>query len=178
MALYASSVEYGLHCLLFLVSPSGSTKTNVADVATFQGISPAFVAKLFLKMKKAGLLTASEGAGGGYLLARPPEEITVWDVVSALEGDKTLFKCTEIRLNCTLFGTSPPVWAQKGFCSIHAIMLEAEHHMRQTLDSYTLADLVHRIERKAPKDFPNQVNAWFERRRARPRGNHSYRKMR
>lgn len=176
MALYASSVEYGLHCLLFLVDGSGSIKANVSDLATFQGISPAFVAKLFLKLKKAGLVIASEGLGGGYRLAHPPEEITVWDVVSALEGDKTLFTCTDIRLNCTLFGTSPPVWAQKGFCSIHAVMLEAEHRMRQILKRYTLADLAHQVERKAPKDFPNQVNAWFERRRAHPRGKSSSRK--
>lgn len=175
MALYASRVEYGLHCLLFLVSRSGPMKANVADLAKLQGISSAFVAKLFTKMKKAGLVTASEGAGGGYILARAPEEITVWDAVSALEGGKALFKCTEIRLNCALFGTSPPAWAKKGVCSIHAVMQEAESRMRQTLDAYTLADLAHQVERKAPKGFLNEVNTWFERRKASP-GERHYRK--
>lgn len=150
-------------------------KANVADLAKLQGISSAFVAKLFTKMKKAGLVTASEGAGGGYILARAPEEITVWDAVSALEGGKALFKCTEIRLNCALFGTSPPAWAKKGVCSIHAVMQEAESRMRQTLDAYTLADLAHQVERKAPKGFLNEVNTWFERRKASP-GERHYRK--
>lgn len=167
MALYASSAEYGLHCLLLLVSDSGSIKANVADLAKLQGVSPAFVAKLFTKLKKAGLIIATEGAGGGYMLARPAAEITVWNAVVALEGDKALFKCTEVRLNCALFDTLPPAWAKRGVCSIHAVMQEAESRMRQTLDAYTLADLAHQVRRKAPKEFHQEVNAWFERRKAR-----------
>ncbi|MHC9062503.1 RrF2 family transcriptional regulator [Nitrospira sp. CMX1] len=177
MALYASRVEYGLHCLLYLVGPSGPIKANVADLAKLQGISPTFVAKLFTKMKKGGLVTASEGAGGGYILARPPAEITVWDAVVALEGSKGLFKCTEVRLNCALFGASPPAWAKKGVCSIHAVMQEAERRMQQTLDAYTLADLAQQVERKAPKEFLNEVNTWFERPKIRP-GEHLHRKKR
>ncbi|SPP64150.1 RrF2 family transcriptional regulator [Nitrospira lenta] len=163
MALYASSVEYGLHCLLFLVGRSGPAKTSVADLAQLQGLSPSFVAKLFTKLKKAGLVIANEGAGGGYELARPAERITVWNVVEALEGKKALFKCTEIRQSCALFGSSPPAWATKGVCSIQAVMQEAEGRMRETLRAHTLADLASRVERKAPNEFLVGVNAWFER---------------
>lgn len=47
-----------------------------------------------------------EGAGGGYRLVRPPAEISVLDVVQALEGNKPLFQCNEIRSNCAVFGAS------------------------------------------------------------------------
>jgi len=166
MALYASSIEYGLHCLLLLAGRSGQAKANVADLAMLQGISPTFVAKLFTKLKKAGLVVANEGAGGGYELARPAERITVWDVVEALEGNKALFKCTEIRQKCALFDNSPPTWAKKGMCGIHAVMREAEHRMQQALSTHTLAELAHQVERKAPNAFISGVNAWFDRRKS------------
>lgn len=165
MALYASSIEYGLHCLLLLVGRSGSNRANAADLAELQGVSPSFVAKLFTRLKMAGLVVANEGAGGGYQLARPADRITVWDVVEALEGNKSLFKCTEIRQKCALFDDSPPAWARKGTCGIHAVMREAELRMRQVLSAHTLAELANQIERKAPNSFIEGVNAWFERRK-------------
>ncbi len=62
----------------------------------FQGISPSFVAKIFPKLEKAGIVRSSEGVRGGYLLARAPEEISVLEVVDAIEGRKPLFDCQEI----------------------------------------------------------------------------------
>jgi len=161
MALYSSSVEYGLHCLLFLVDSSGAARASSLDLAEFQGISPSFVAKLFGRLKAAGLVTAIEGAHGGYQLARRAEDITVLDVVDALEGDKPLFQCKEIRRNCALFADSAPSWATKGLCSIHAVMREAESLMKQSLANHTLADLSERVQRKAPKTFSIDANAWF-----------------
>ena len=166
MALYSSSVEYGLHCLLYLVDSSGNAKASSFDLAEFQGISPSYVAKLFTLLKTAGLVTAIEGAQGGYRLARRAEDITVLDVIEALEGEKPLFQCKEIRSKCALFGASPPGWATKGLCSIHAVMREAESQMKRSLAGHTLADLSQRVDRKAPKAFPIDVIAWFESRRA------------
>ena len=169
MALYSTSVEYGLHCLLPLCAPEIHASSQ--DLAEFQGISPAYLAKLFATLKRAGLVLALEGAGGGYRLARPATEITVLDVVIALEGDKPLFQCNEIRGNCAVFGGQPPAWAQKGLCSIHAVMVEAEQQMRKVLASHSLADLAAQLENKAPKAFPAEVTAWFgARRTTRARG--------
>ena len=164
MALYSASVEYGLHCLLFLVD--GETYASSFDLAELQGVSPAFVAKLFARLKRAGLVESLEGVGGGYRLARPAAEISVLDVVTALEGTKPLFQCKDIRVKCALFGAAPPAWASNGRCSIHAVMLEAEREMQQVLASHSLADIATRFTRKAPKTFPVQVAAWFTARKA------------
>ena len=166
MALYGSSVEYGLHCLLYLVDASGEAKASSVDLAEIQGLSPSYVAKLFTQLKNAGLVTATEGSGGGYQLARAATDISVFDVVQALEGDKPLFQCKEIRQNCALFSTTPPGWVTQGLCSIHAVMREAEHRMKQSLKEHSLADIAERVERKAPKTFSVDVKAWFESRRS------------
>ncbi len=170
MALYSSSVEYALHCLLYLVDGSTTTKASCFDLAVIQGISPTYVSKLFTRLKLAGLVTAVEGAHGGYQLARRAADITVLNVIDALEGEKPLFQCKEIRRNCALFGKSPPGWATEGLCSIHAVMREAEVQMKRSLASHTLADISTRVASKAPHTFSIEVNAWFESRRATKSG--------
>lgn len=166
MALYSVTVEYGLHCLLFLVDLPTGVRASSQELAEIQGVSPTYVAKLFTALKVAQLVTASEGAQGGYILSRPASEITVLDVVDALEGDKPLFHCREIRRQCALFDGTPPAWATSGMCSIHAVMAEAEAQMKQVLAGHTLADLSARVARKAPKSFSAEVSAWFGNRRA------------
>ncbi|MFA1626458.1 Rrf2 family transcriptional regulator [Rhizobium mongolense] len=163
MAHLTVSVEYGLHCLLWLVG-SPEAPVSSRDLADFQGISPSFVAKIFPKLEKAGIVRASEGVRGGYLLAKAPESISILDVVDAIEGQKPLFDCQEIRGRCAVFGNQPPKWATAGVCAIHAVMLGAEKAMRDSLASQSLADVGRVVGRKAPRDFSNEVRDWLDER--------------
>lgn len=170
MAHLTRSVEYGLHCLLWLAD-FGDRPLSSRDLADLQGISPSFVAKIFPLLEKAGIVTASEGLRGGYRLARPPAEISVLQVVDAIEGDKPLFDCQEIRGRCALFDGAPPDWAVSGVCAIHAVMLKAEKAMRDQLAAHSLADIALTVERKAPAEFPSQVENWIsDRARGRKSG--------
>ena len=170
MAHITAGVEYGLHCLLWLTSSPGAPLSS-RDLADFQGISPSFVAKVFPKLEKAGIVTASEGIKGGYLLAKQPQDITVLDVVDAIEGRKPLFDCQEIRSRCAVYRERPPSWATKGVCAIHAVMLRAEKAMRDSLASQTLADIAGDLARKAPPAFSDDVRKWLvDRARTRTRG--------
>ncbi len=113
MAHLTSSVEYGLHCLLWLVDKKEQPLSS-RDLAELQGVSPSFLAKIFPKLEKAGIVRATGGVRGGYVLARPADRISFLDVVDAIEGDKPLFECQEIRGRCTLFGGEAPGWATAG----------------------------------------------------------------
>ncbi|HQS98251.1 MAG TPA: Rrf2 family transcriptional regulator [Novosphingobium sp.] len=159
MAHLTTSVEYGIHCLLWLVG-SGDAALSSRDLAELQGVSPSFLAKIFPKLEKAGIVTASEGAKGGYRLARAPEDITFLQIVDAIEGHKPLFDCQEVRARCAMFGDSPPAWATGGVCAIHAVMLQAEKAMRDSLASQSLADVASRFSRKAPDQFFDDVRVW------------------
>ncbi|MBS0966653.1 Rrf2 family transcriptional regulator [Acetobacter okinawensis] len=162
MALYGASTEYVLHSLLWLVDHPEPVSS--LDLAQMQGIPPAFMAKLLPRLEKAGLVRAAEGLRGGYQLARPAGQVSVLDVVEATEGRKTLFNCQEIRGRCALFGQTPPEWAQRGVCSIHAAMLRAEQAMRAELAQTTLADLAQGVRNKAPTAFADEARLWFEER--------------
>jgi len=155
-------VEYALHCLLYLAGPpNGVAVASVRDLADLQGLPIDFVAKLFTKLRKAGLTTSTEGKGGGFRLAKSPSSISVLDVVSAIDGDKPLFDCREIRAQCAIFDGRPPSWATDNVCSIHAVMLDAEKRMREALASQTLAKIAARTEAKVPCGFGASVVHWI-----------------
>ena len=161
MAQMTTSTEYGMHCLLWLVV-ADDTPLSSRDLAELQGISPSFLAKIFPKLEKAGIVNATGGVRGGYRLARAPEKISFLEIVDAIEGRKPLFDCQEIRGRCAVFGGKPPAWATGGVCSIHAVMLRAEKSMRDTLAAETLADVAKSVGRKAPAAFPHDIRAWLD----------------
>jgi Rrf2 family protein len=161
MAHITASVEYGIHCLLWLVGQEERPMSS-RTLAELQGISPSFLAKIFPKLEKAGIVRASEGIRGGYLLAKPPKDISFLAIVDAIEGEKPLFDCRDVRLQCPLLGKDPPTWATKGRCAIHAVMLRAEKSMRDALKSQSLADVAQTLGRKAPPEFWDDVKEWLD----------------
>ena len=166
MSLYGASIETGLHCLVSLVNPPESGPPSTRELAEFQGVSPSYVAKLFTKLAKAGLVASSEGIQGGFRLTKDPAKVSVWDVVSALEPDKLLFRCREIRRDFVLFDQKPPRWATCGLCPIHAAMREAEKSMRRSLEAVTLADIGNQVGNSVPKQFCEKSSDWFAERRS------------
>src|SRR4029077_17093229 len=98
---------------------------------------------------------------GGYRLAAAPSEITVLDVVDAIEGNKPLFDCQEIRGRCAVFRGRAPAWSTNGVCAIHAVMLRADQSMRNELARTTLADLAKTVAHKAPPSFPGELRNWL-----------------
>ena len=161
MAHLTVSVEYGIHSLLWLAS-ANDRPMSCRDLAELQGISHSFLAKIFPKLEKAGIVRASDGVRGGYLLAIPPAEISFLDMVDAIEGRKPLFDCQDIRGRCALFGEETPEWASHGVCSVHAVMLRAEKAMRDALASQSLADIGEAVGRKAPPDFAGSLRDWIQ----------------
>jgi Rrf2 family protein len=176
MAHITTGVEYGLHCLLYLVDPRDSADTaaqaSVRDLADLQGVPVEYVAKLFTKLQKAGLVVAAEGARGGFRLARPAGSISVLDVVVAIDGEKDLFECREIRGRCAVFGGKPPAWSGRGVCTIHAVMIEAAARMNEVLAAHTLADIAATVAAKVPRDFNDQIVNWLAKRAPAPRRPH------
>lgn len=160
MAQITVSVEYALHCLLWLALADDKPLSS-RDLAELQGLSPTFLAKIFPKLEKGGIVTATGGVRGGYRLARAPDAISFLDIVDAVEGHKPLFDCQEIRGRCAVFGERPPGWATAGVCAIHAVMLRAEQAMRATLAEETLASVGARFGRKAPPEFAGDLAQWL-----------------
>jgi len=162
--LYGAGAEYALHSLLILAT--SDAPISVVDLARFQQIPERYLAKVFTRMKDATLVVGTEGIAGGFALARPAEHIRVLEVLDAVDPDRELFACAEIRRNCALFGETPPEWATAGSCRIDLFMTEAERTLREFLAAKTLADLVCEFNCKAPLEFVAESGGWFQERRA------------
>lgn len=159
-ALYGAGAEYALHSLLILAS--AQAPVSVRDLAKYQQLPERFLAKVFSRLKAARIVRGTEGVSGGFTLARPASEIPVLQVLEAVDPQRALFACAEIRRNCAIYDEAPPEWAVSGPCRIHAFMLEAEQKLKEVLASKSIADLVCELGCKAPKSFAEDTAQWFQ----------------
>ncbi|RKN46822.1 RrF2 family transcriptional regulator [Streptomyces hoynatensis] len=137
----SQGVEWGLHCAALLaLAPPGMTVRR-EGLAGHYALPVTYLAKHLQAMARAGVLHAVTGPRGGYRLARPPGDITVLDVVEAIEGPAPPFVCQEIRQRGT--GAVPPESCRRP-CAIDALMTQADRAWRDSLRAVTIADLVDR----------------------------------
>jgi Rrf2 family protein len=132
-------VEWALHCTWLLSFARDGDAVPAWRLAGFYGLPQGYLAKLLKALVRAGLLTASSGPRGGFRLARPPGQITVAEVVEAVEGPGPLFWCTEIRQRGPVPLTAT---ACRTPCGIAQVMHRAERAWRRELAATTIADLV------------------------------------
>ena len=97
--------RYGLRAFIDIAVYSEVEPVSLASVAKRQDISISYLEQLMIKVRKAGLIESVRGANGGYILAKPAEEISVGDVLRALEGEL-------MPVDCVAYGDS-----NKGGCS-------------------------------------------------------------
>lgn len=131
MRLTAKS-EYGLLAMIELACRYGEGPSSAREIAERRAIPARFLEQLFVALRRAGLVGAVRGARGGFVLSRHPSEITVLDVVEALEGPLTASVCdTERGLECGNAGAcaAAPVWAR------------ATKALREVFDATTLSEL-------------------------------------
>lgn len=151
-------VEWGLHCCLTLTWLDHEQAVPSAKLATLFGLSPTYLNKCLQRLTKAGLLTSTSGPHGGVRLARAPEDITLMDVVAAVEGRETAFRCSEIRQQgVSGADTSPREFAQP--CGIATAMRRAELAWRRELAGQTIADLI----ASAPPGSARRVRRSYDR---------------
>ncbi|EAM5219751.1 Rrf2 family transcriptional regulator [Salmonella enterica] len=166
MAFYSSGVEYGIHSLMCMVDSKGDAREmSVREIADLQSVPYDYLAKIFTRLSKAGLVRSIEGKGGGFQLAKPAEHITVLDVVNAIDGDKRIFECREIRQRLAVFDAEPPAWACEGICGVRSVMDIAQQRMEEALAQHTILDLARKMYRKAPDTFVVEVQAWIDARK-------------
>ena len=152
----SGGVEWAVHCCVVLSEAEGPVPAQ--RLAEFHGISRTYLAKHLQLLSRAGLVSSTEGRVGGYVLTRPADEITVLDVVLAIEGSEPAFRCTEIRQNGPL-PASPTVCRRP--CGVNRVMQAAEQAWRAALREVTIADLAATVlEDAGPQTFV-RVREWL-----------------
>lgn len=135
----SEGVEWAVHaCTVLALLPEGAALPAPA-LAEYHEVPGPYLAKHLQALSAAGIVTSARGRRGGYRLARPAEEVSVLDVVLAVEGDEAAFTCTEVRRRGPV--AAPPEACRRP-CGIAATMWAAEQAWRDTLAATTVADLV------------------------------------
>jgi Rrf2 family protein len=118
--------------MLDLALHYGEGPVLLKDIAGRQGISEKYLWQLINPLKTVGLIGSTRGAHGGYVLARPPEEISLREIVRVLEGSLCLVDCVE----------NPAVCDRSQTCTSRDIWSEASNQISQILESMTLEKMV------------------------------------
>ncbi len=121
--------DYATRALLSMVLHDEETRspTSVKEIAERTGLPQPYLEQILLAVKGAGLVKSKRGVGGGYVLARPPEEITLADVIVAVDGP------IATRLDSYDH--------HEGHCVVQDVWVEVSEKMRALLDGITLAEL-------------------------------------
>lgn len=155
----SEGVEWALHCCGVLGAIPPPYTLSAARLAEYHGIPPAYLAKHLQALSRAGIVESVPGPKGGYRMARAPGEVTVLDVVLAVEGDTPAFECTEIRRQGPCGVDDPTAYPTP--CGIKVAMLQAEKAWRDSLTQHTVADLVHHAVQEAPQQQIADSMVWI-----------------
>ena len=131
--------RYGTRLMLDMAQHYQDGPIHLANVAKRQGISVKYLEQIIIPLKKADYIRSVRGPKGGHTLARPPEEITVGEIVALLEDSASLAACSD----------NPMVCERSSVCATRYIWQEAAQAMFDKLQSITLADLLSRTKVKA-----------------------------
>jgi len=128
--------DYAARAVLHLAAMDPDTRATTSTIAAEQGIPPSFLAKIISQLSVAGIVHTSRGARGGVSLSRPPEQITLREVIEAIDGPILLNECV----------SSDHVCPYSNRCPIHDIWYDTQQDLLKRLDSATfdrLADNYH-----------------------------------
>ena len=140
--------DYGLVLMTLIARGEGFAQRTARDLAIESRLPLSTVSKLLKQLLQRGLLTSHRGIKGGYILAKEPQEISVVEIISAIEGPMALTECSaDVTGLCNL----------ESFCPIKSNQQIISQAVRGVLDKITLSDLVQPMHLTSIKDTRGRI---------------------
>ena len=133
---FSTKGEYGVRLMVQLGRHAGRGPASLAEIAAEEDLPRAYLEQLVVNLREAGLVTSTRGAHGGYELARPPETISMAEVLRALEGPIAPMVCASDDPEHAI------VCDRSSRCTVNLLWVRVRDAVTGALDSMTLADLV------------------------------------
>lgn len=128
--------EYGLRCLLVLAGKGTNGQLSISEIAEKEGLSVPYASKLLSILRKADLVTAVRGRGGGFRIARTPDQITLLEVITGLGGP---LMNTD---HCDRYSGQKKTCVRHGHCAVRHVLGGLACHISDYLESTSLADVL------------------------------------
>ena len=146
--MFSTKAEYGVRVMAHLARNDGAEPIPLGSIADAEGLPLAYLEHLVQRLRRAGLVESRRGAHGGYSLAQPAGEITMGEVVKALEGEIAPIECISADadggLVCIREGE-----AGHDPCPTKLLWTRVQGSIVRTLNDMTLAELAHPERKKA-----------------------------
>jgi Rrf2 family protein len=155
----SDGVEWTAHACVALGALPEGVGLSAAALAELNDLPPAYMAKHMQALARAGVVTSVRGAGGGYRLARPAAEVSLWDIVEAIEGPEPAFRCTEIRQQGPCAAKPADC---KHPCGIAAAFYAAEKAWRGALKGVTLDVILADLAKKQSPARRAELLGWLQ----------------
>jgi FeS assembly SUF system regulator len=140
--------DYGLVLMTIFARGDGLPLRTARDLAVESRLPLSTVSKLLKQLLQNGLLTSHRGIKGGYILAKEPRQISVIEIISAIEGPMALTECsTDVTGLCNL----------ESYCPIKSNQQIINQAVRGVLDKITLSDLVHPMQLTSIRDTRGRI---------------------
>ena len=123
--------EYAIRGIVYLASRPADQVCLLSEIAAAVDVPQTFLAKIFQQFSKIGLVRSYRGTGGGFVLGRAPEKITLLEVVEAVEGPIIPNRCVTGAGECSRSET----------CNVHPVWLRVQSQVREILANVTLREL-------------------------------------
>src|SRR6202051_1129341 len=143
--MFSTKAEYGVRVMVELARRGDEEPIPLAEIAAHDGLPLAYLEHLVARLRKAGLVDSRRGSRGGYLLARSPTEITMAEVVEALEGSIAPIECISQSADGSIVCARESTEAVGGpphVCPTKLLWTRVRFSIVRTLQETTLADLV------------------------------------
>jgi Rrf2 family protein len=123
--------DYAIRCVLYL-SRMRERVVVVDDIAVIMDIPKSFLAKILQRLTKAGIVKSSRGIKGGFQLAKKPRQISLLDIIEAIQGPAGMNRCAINKDICRFSNT----------CTVHPVWVELRQKVEQHLKKVTFQKLI------------------------------------
>ncbi|HEX9022034.1 MAG TPA: Rrf2 family transcriptional regulator [Nitrospirota bacterium] len=131
--LITKETDYAVRCILYLAQADAQI-ANVTEVSRKMHIPKTFLAKIFQRLARAGLVESSRGMNGGFRLSKPPSVISLLDIMEAIQGGSCINVCAVDSKKCR----------RSAVCSVHPVWVNLREEVNRRLQEQTIDKLARR----------------------------------
>ena len=124
--------DYAVRVAMYLAEQGPGVRVSAMDIARDQQVPKALIPKILQSMARKGIITTTSGRHGGAILNKDPKEITIYDLIEAIDGPPTLARCLKSEGACP----------REGFCPIHPYWAKTRKQFVKMLQDSSVADIL------------------------------------
>lgn len=124
--------DYAVRVAMYLAQQGIGVRVSAMDIARDQQVPKALIPKILQAMARKGIITTTSGRHGGAVLSRDPKEITIYDLIEAIDGPPTLARCLK----------SEGVCPREGVCPVHPFWAKTRKQFVKMLKDANIADIL------------------------------------